>query len=207
MTIAAQHVRAGLKHLRQSDPVMKQIIRQVGPFTLKPQRDRFLMLSRGIVGQQISTAAAETIFQRLLNLVAPEKLSEQALANHSVETLQAAGISRQKASYLLDLSEKMNRGVINLNTIGRLSDEQVLQHLIQVKGIGPWSAKMFLIFALGRLDVMAGDDLGIRKAIQKGYQLPETPTPGDVLQRAAIWAPYRSIASWYLWRSLELPSS
>ena len=183
---------------------MKQVIKQVGPFTLKPRRDRFYTLTRGIVGQQISTTAAETIFQRLVDLVAPQPLSEAALVGHTIETLGAAGISRQKASYLLDLTQRIHEGHVDLKKIGRLNDQQVIEHLVQVKGIGPWSAKMFLIFSLGRLDIIAADDLGIRNAVGRHYQFEETPTAKEVETLAEPWAPYRTIASWYLWQSLDL---
>lgn len=182
---------------------MKSIIKRVGPFTLKPRRDRFYTLARGIIGQQISTAAAETIFQRLLDLLAPEPLSAASLHPHSIESLSAAGVSRQKAGYLLDLAEKVHQGTIRLETIGRMNDEQAIEHLVQVRGIGPWSAKMFLIFSLGRLDVMASDDLGIRNSVRKNYQLPEVPHPVEVDELAEKWAPFRTIASWYLWQDLD----
>ncbi len=203
MTIAAQHVRAGLKHLRR-DPVMKRVIKQVGPFTLKPRRDRFYTLARGIVGQQISTSAAETIFGRLLELLEPEPLSAEAIGQHSIESLSVAGVSKQKASYLLDLAHHLEAGSVELGSIHRLSDQQVVDHLTQVKGIGPWSAKMFLIFSLGRLDVMAGEDLGIRNAIHKNYELAEVPSPKEAMEMAEAWSPYRTLASWYLWQSLDL---
>ncbi len=205
MTIAAQHIRAGLKHLRAADPVMKVIIKSVGPFTLKPRSDRFLTLVQGVVSQQISTKAADSIFAGLLNLLAPASLTPESLDKQSLETLRSAGISRQKATYLLDLSQRCLAGEVTLSKTGRWSETEVIQHLTQVKGIGPWSAKMFLIFSLGRLDILAEEDLGIRNAIKLHYQLDEVPNHSTVLAVAQPWAPYRTMASWYLWQSLNLP--
>lgn len=202
-TIAAQHIRAGLKHLRAADPTMKRIIKQVGPFQLRPRSDRFVTLVRGIVGQQISTKAADSIFTRLEQSLLPHPISAVAIEQHNIESLREVGLSKQKASYILDLAAKVHGGELDLTQIARHSDDTVIQRLTQVHGVGPWSAKMFLIFALGRLDVMAEDDLGIRNAIKKHYDFQETPTRTEVLELATLWAPYRTIASWYLWRSLE----
>ncbi len=203
MAFSAQEIKAARLHLQKSDPVMKQLLKQVGPFTLKTRRDRFAALVKAILGQQISTAAARTIEQRLLDSIAPAKLSAERLSQFTVEQYREIGISRQKAGYLLDLSEKVNDQTLELKKLGRLSDDDVTTALIQVKGIGHWTAQMFLMFSLGRLDVLPVDDLGIRKAVASSYDLNELPDAAQITEIAQPWRPYASVASWYLWRSLE----
>lgn len=204
MAFSAQEIKAARLHLQKSDPVMKKMLKRVGPFTLKIRRDRFAALVKAILGQQISTAAARTIEQRLIDAIAPEKLSAERLSQFSIDQYREIGISRQKAGYLLDLSEKVNDQSLQLNKLGRLSDDDVAAALIQVKGIGHWTAQMFLMFSLGRLDVLPVDDLGIRKAVAAAYDLSDLPNASQTTEIAQPWRPYASIASWYLWRSLEV---
>lgn len=185
---------------------MKSVIRRVGPFVFRAQRDRFQTLVRSILSQQISGYAARAIRARLEALVAPERLSPENLAALSVEQLRAAGVSAQKAKYLLSLATIVRDGEVKLKTIGRLADNDVIEQLVQVKGIGVWTAQMFLIFSLGRPDVFPCDDLGIRQAIRKLYGLTELPDKPTCLRIAEPWRPYASVASWYCWRSLELPN-
>lgn len=184
---------------------MKFVIRRVGPCALRLRRDRFQTLVRSILSQQISGYAARAIRQRLEGLVAPERLTAANLAALSAEQMRSAGISAQKSAYLRSLAERVRDGELRLNTIGRLPDEAVIEQLVQVKGIGVWTAQMFLIFSLGRPDVLPWDDLGIRQAIRKLYGLAELPDKATSVRIAAPWRPYASIASWYCWRSLELP--
>jgi DNA-3-methyladenine glycosylase II len=184
---------------------MKEVIRRVGPCGLQLRRDRFHMLVRSILSQQISGYAAQAIRGRLEALVAPQALSAKNLAALSVEQLRTVGVSAQKAQYLLSLATKVRDGELRLNALGRLRDEAVIEQLVQVKGIGVWTAQMFLIFSLGRPDVMPCDDLGIRQAIRKLYGLEDMPDKATSLRIAESWRPYASIASWYCWRSLELP--
>ena len=195
---------AGIIHLRRNDLVMKGVIRRVGPCGLRLRRDRFHMLVRSILSQQISGHAARAIRERLEGLVAPEPLTSQNMAAMSVVQLRAVGISAQKAAYLLSLAQKVRDGELPLNMLGRLPDEAVIEQLIQVKGIGVWTAQMFLIFSLGRPDVLPCDDLGIRQAIRQLYNLAELPDKKVSTRIAEPWRPYASIASWYCWRSLEL---
>lgn len=183
---------------------MRRIIDQVGPFRLKAQRDYFQILVRSIVSQQISTAAARTIMQRLIDHVHPESITPEAMSGLDLETLRTLGISQQKASYVLDLTQRVSSQELNLRTIQRKDDDAIVAELTQVKGIGVWTAHMFMIFALARLDVLPVGDLGIRSAIQRQYELDELPSPAEIKAIAAPWRPYASIASWYLWRSLEL---
>lgn len=199
-------VKTAIVHLRRKDPVMKDVIRRVRPFGLRLQSDRFQMLVRSILSQQISGYAAQAIRGRLEALVVPQMLSPENLGALSVEQLRAVGVSAQKAKYLLSLATKVRDGELRLKAMGRLRDEAVIEQLVQVKGIGVWTAQMFLIFSLGRPDVLPCDDLGIRQAIRKLYGLADMPDKATSLRIAEPWRPYASIASWYCWRSLELPS-
>lgn len=204
MGISARNVEAAVKHLRASDPVMRQLIRRAGPFELKLQRDRFRMLVRSIIAQQISTSAARSIGARVDGLVAPATPTAANLADLSLEVLRSAGLSPQKAGYMHDLCARAADGRLELKNVGRLSDEKVIEHLTQVKGIGRWTAQMFLIFSLGRLDVFPHDDLGVRVAIRNLYGLSDLPDKSTSHEIAAAWKPYSTVASWYCWRSLEL---
>jgi DNA-3-methyladenine glycosylase II len=205
MPLSKETVRAARRRLRANDPVMRAIVDRVGPFTLRVNRDRFRMLAGSIISQQISTAAARSIQQRLIDLVGG--ITPENLARFDAVGLRTAGVSPQKAAYLISLTEHVASGAVDLRQIGRLSDEQVTERLIQIKGVGRWTAKMFLIFALGRPDVLPHDDLGIRNAVQLNYKLPELPDKATCEQIAEPWRPYATIASWYCWRSLELASN
>lgn len=190
------------------DPVLADIIRRHGPCALGDHRDRFdhfAMLVRAIVFQQLSTKAATTIHDRLLLALPGGKVSPEALASMSDEQFRAAGISRQKAGYLRDLGQKVAAGLVPLDGVDAMPDEEVITALTQVKGIGRWTAEMFLIFRLQRPDVLPLGDLGIITAIQKAYKLRKKPTPARMTRLGEVWRPYRSVASWYLWRSLESP--
>jgi DNA-3-methyladenine glycosylase II len=197
-------IRKARRHLRATDPVMKAIIDAVGPFTLGLERNRFRMLVCSIISQQISGSAAASIFKRLRTLAGPGGMNAGRLGEFTVEELRAVGLSPQKASYVTDLVQKVNDGTVDLRQIGRLSDEQVVEHLIQVKGIGRWTAQMFLIFSLGRLDVFPHDDLGVRSAIRDNYGLADLPDKETAITIAAPWRPYATVASWYCWQSLDL---
>lgn len=200
-------VRKGLAHLRRVDPTMGTVISRVGSFKLKPSRKRYALLVGSILSQQISVAAARTIKRRLLERMPNRQVTASALCKFSVDELRTIGISRQKAGYLLNLSEHVQNGDLNFRRIGQLDDESVIAELIQVKGIGRWTAQMFLIFGLGRPNVFAPDDLGLRAAIRNEYAHAEMPTAAEADAVAAPWSPYASIASWYCWRSLEAPAT
>jgi DNA-3-methyladenine glycosylase II len=197
-------IRKARRHLRAADPVMKQIIDAVGLFTLDVDRDRFGMLVRSIISQQISGSAASSICRRLRKLAGPKGLKAANLARFTIPQLRSVGLSPQKASYMTDLVQKVADGTVNLRRIARLSDECVIEHLTQVKGIGRWTAQMFLIFSLGRLDVFPHDDLGVRVAIRNHYGLADLPDKKTAMAIAAPWRPYATVASWYCWQSLNL---
>ena len=190
-------------HLKRRDRTLGRIIGTVGPYTLKAQRDYYQILVRSIVSQQISTAAARTILQRLTDHLKPQKINPEAMALLDVETLRRLGVSQQKAAYAHDLTARVTSGQLNLKTINRKNDADVITELTQVKGIGVWTAHMFMIFALGRLDVLPVGDLGVRTAIQRHYELDELPKPSEVEEIGKPWRPFASVASWYLWRSLD----
>lgn len=192
-----------IAHLNAADPVMRQMIKRVGPCNLRPKRDRFRMLAESIISQQISTSAARSIKARLDELLHPTGLTPTYLSGFTPDELRVAGVSPQKAKYLLDLADKVNSGTVQLGRIGRYNDEKVTEQLICVKGIGKWTAKMFLMFALGRPDVFPHDDLGIRQAIRMGYGLDDLPNEQTSHEIAAPWRPYATVASWYCWRWLD----
>jgi len=199
------HIQAALAHLRAGDPVMRRLIDAVGPFALRPERTRrFSVLARAIISQQVSTAAARTIRGRLEGILDGSGLTAEGIARLTEPQLRSVGLSRQKASYLQDLAQKTLDGTVRLDRIGRLSDEAVIAMLTQVKGIGKWTAEMFLIFSLGRLDVLPVDDLGVRAAIKDLYGLEDLPDKKTCVEIAAPWRPYATVGSWYCWRSLDL---
>lgn len=204
MKLTPTHIQSARRHLRVADPVMKAIIDAVGPYTLRFEQDRFAMLVRSIVSQQISTSAARAIRKRLQELAGPEGLTAANLARFRADELRSVGLSPQKTAYVTDLAAKVNDGTVDLRRIGRLPDERVVEQLTQVKGIGRWTAQMFLIFSLGRPDVFPHDDLGVRTAIRNRYGLAELPDKATSHAIAASWRPYASVASWYCWRSLDL---
>lgn len=201
-----QEIEAALSHLQEADPVLRTLIFRVGAYTLRPNRDRFGMLVRSILSQQVSTKAAQSIRLRLEAMLASEGISAESLSSKTIEELRSVGISGQKASYLHDLSAHVLDGRLKLNTIGRKSDDAVVERLTAVKGIGEWTAHMFLIFALGRPDVFPHGDLGVRSALKILYDLEELPDKTTSLELAEPWRPYASIATWYCWRLHDLPA-
>jgi DNA-3-methyladenine glycosylase II len=183
---------------------MRDVIRKAGPFTLKLRNDRFQALVSSILAQQISGKAARAIRAKLEARVAPEKISPEGICRLGLEDLRKVGLSQQKAAYIFDLAQRVCNGELQLNRISRLPDEAVIEALVRVKGIGEWTAQMFLIFSLGRLDVFPHSDFGVRTAIRNLYGLKELPDRETSHRIAEAWRPYASIAAWYCWRSLEL---
>jgi len=182
---------------------MRNVIRRAGPFRLQLRRDRFYSLVSSILSQQISGKAATAIRARLEGHIAPEKISAETLSRLNLRTLRRIGVSPQKSAYLLDLAERVGSGELKLDRLARMTDDEVIEALIRVKGIGVWTAQMFLIFSLGRLDVFPHDDLGVRSAIRNLYGLADLPDRETSHRIAMPWRPYASVASWYCWRSLE----
>jgi DNA-3-methyladenine glycosylase II len=192
--------RAARAHLRRADPVLATLI---GPRDLCPgrRRGRLAALVRSIVGQQLGLKAAATIHGRLVERLAGQ-LTPQALLALDDATFRAAGISRQKTAALRDLARRADTGALRLAGLHRRDDAAVVEHLVQVRGIGQWTAEMFLIFVLARPDVLSVGDLGLQTAVQRAYGLRARPKPAALQALAEPWRPYRSVASWYLWASL-----
>jgi DNA-3-methyladenine glycosylase II len=203
MPATASEIERGVKHLRRADPVLGAVIRRAGPFALTLRRNRFQSLVHAILSQQVSTGAARAIRTKLAAKVGDGGLRPEVLSALQPGDLRACGLSRQKASYVLDLATQVGSGRLPLERIGRLSDQAVIEALTGVKGIGEWTAHMFLIFSLGRLDVMPHGDYGVRSAIQKLYALDNLPDRATCHRIAEPWRPYASIGAWYCWRSLE----
>jgi DNA-3-methyladenine glycosylase II len=194
-------MRQALNHLRNSDPILAAIIDRVGPCRIQYSEPTFEALVRSIVYQQLSGKAAGTIYGRLVQSVGD--ITPERLAAKTPEELRTLGLSGQKAKYVLDLAEKTRNGVVRFQDLPLLDDAAVIEHLTQVKGVGEWTAHMFLIFALRRPDVLPTGDLGIRTAAHRAYRLRQAPKPERLEKLAKKWRPYASIASWYLWRSID----
>ena len=197
--------RDALAHLRRVDPVMAGVIRTVGPYRahLRRGNSHFHHLVRAIVYQQLSGKAAGTIHGRFCALFPRRHVDPERLLALSDETLRSVGLSRQKAAYLRDLADKVHSGAVPLDRVRHMTDEAIIAHLVQVKGVGRWTAQMFLMFRLGRPDVLPELDLGIQNAVRRAYGLRRRATPKDVLRIGRVWSPYASIASWYLWRFID----
>jgi DNA-3-methyladenine glycosylase II len=191
--------------LLRRDPILATLIRQHGPCRIGEalRADHFSALVRAIIFQQLSTKAASTIHGRLVALLPDSRVTPYALAAVTEDQFRNAGVSRQKSMYLRDLCEKFTSGDVALEDVETLDDESVIAALTKVKGIGRWTAEMFLMFRLHRPDVLPLGDLGILTAVQKAYRLRKRPTPDRLRELAEAWKPYRSIACWYLWRSLD----
>jgi DNA-3-methyladenine glycosylase II len=202
MTTPPPELRKAQRHLARRDPVLKQVIATIGPCTLWFNPDRFGLLARSIVAQQISGKAATSISARLVEALAPRGLTPEGILAVSEETLRGAGLSTAKARSIRDLAEKVHGGEVPLHDIHELEDEAVVARLLPVRGIGRWTVQMFLIFSLGRLDVLPVGDFGLRAAVQRLYELPELPAPARLEELARPWQPYRAVATWYFWRSL-----
>jgi DNA-3-methyladenine glycosylase II len=195
-------MRKAILHLKKSDPVIKALIERVGPYRLELRPADFTTLVRSIVYQQLSGKAAGTIFGRLESAV-KHRLTPGAVLRLEEGEMRALGLSRQKISYVRDLAERTHSGEIDFAALPGLADQEIIDELTAVKGVGVWTAQMYLIFALGRPDVLPTADLGVRAAIQKQYKLAEPPKPAEMERIAEPWRPYCSVACWYLWRSLD----
>ncbi len=201
---------AAVRHLKRIDPVMRRIIERVGPCLLRErvQTNRLRALVTAIIAQQISWAAARTVEARFCALYGCDvrdprskfPRAEQILATPA-RRLRAAGLSRQKVRYIRDIAARASSGALPLARLGRMKDQAIMERLTAVKGIGRWTAEMFLIFALGHPDVLPVDDLGVQHAMRLAYGLRKLPSEKKMLEIGEVWKPYRSVAAWYLWRS------
>lgn len=198
--------RKAVSHLRRVDPVMAAVIERVGScrFRVSDGGSHFDAVARSIVYQQLSGSAAATIHSRLIALYGGATPEPALLLAMPDELLRSAGLSRQKISYLKDLAERVQAGDVPLDSIHDLDDDAVIEALTRIKGVGRWTAQMFLMFRLGRPDVLPELDLGVRKAIQLAYRTRGLPSTERVRKIGRCWAPYRTIASWYLWESIDM---
>jgi DNA-3-methyladenine glycosylase II len=209
MTWKRKHVKDGLAHLMASDPVMAALIDRVGPFKMTASADHFRMLTRSICSQQISVAVAKAIMGRLEQVACGEscELTPERILKLPVETLRACGLSARKAEYVRALAQHVAEGRLPLgDAMHVLPDEEVIKALVAVRGIGVWTAQMFLMFSLARPDVLPHDDFGIRSGMQKLYRLKELPKRPAMDKIGRRWRPYATIACWYIWRCHELES-
>jgi DNA-3-methyladenine glycosylase II len=196
-------MRKAINHLKKSDPVMRAIIERVGPCRMEFGEPTFHSLAEAIIYQQLNGKAAVTIFKRFTD-VAGTPVTPEGIIKLSEPQLRAVGLSKQKSSYLRDLAEKTKSGLLNFEKLAGMPDAEVIEHLTQVKGVGVWTAHMFLMFTLRRPDVLPTGDYGVQVAIKKYYRKRKLPKPKDMEKIAKPWSPYRSIACWYLWRSLDI---
>jgi DNA-3-methyladenine glycosylase II len=197
---------AARRHLRAADPVLGAVIDRVGPCALRPRRDYFVVLCKAVFTQQISTAVAAVLFGRFRELFprgrpTPERVLE-LFERADPATLKRCGLSRQKATYIRDLAARFVGGQIPTRRLGRMADGDVIDALVRVKGIGRWTAEMFLIFTLNRPDVLPVDDLGLREGVREIFRLPARPTAAELTDLAEPWRPWRTVATWYVWRRL-----
>jgi 3-methyladenine DNA glycosylase/8-oxoguanine DNA glycosylase len=205
-------MRHAVRHLKKSDPVLSAIIERLGTFRMEYDDPSFEAMARSIVFQQLAGKAAATIFARFSNACAgrragnpdtPFQMTPASVLALTDEEMRACGLSRQKISYLRDLAARTQAGEIDFAHIAQMPEEEVVERLTRVKGIGVWSAHMFLMFALRHPDIMPTGDFGIRAAVKKHYRKRKLPTPAQLLKLSQPWRPYRSVACWYLWRSLD----
>lgn len=197
-----RNFKKGINYLENIDPILKSIINQCGECSIIPSTGYFQSLCEAIISQQLATGAAATICRRFLDYY-EENLTPLKLAGTYWNDLRDLGLSEAKVKYVKDLADCCLAGKVNLGQLNSFTDEEIIQQLVQVKGIGKWTAEIFLIFGLGRADVLPADDLGVKKAIQRHYGLEKIPTPREVLEIGAKWKPYRTIAALYLWKSLN----
>jgi DNA-3-methyladenine glycosylase II len=195
-------MRKAILHLKKADPVLRSLIDRVGAYRIEYRNPEFETLVRSIVYQQLSGKVASVIFGRLAE-AAGDQLTPEAILKLTPARMRKAGLSKQKTAYIRDLARKTKSGVLDFARLPDLTDEEVVAMLTQVKGIGVWTAHMFLIFALERPDVLPTGDLGIRMAIRNEYKMDELPNAKEIEERAVGWHPYCTVASWYLWRSLD----
>jgi len=195
-------MKQAISHLRTSDPVLSAIIQQVGDYGIQFRPPDFETLVKSIVYQQLSGRVASVIFGRLSAAV-KGVITPETILKLRPSRMRSLGLSTQKTAYIRDLARHTRAGTVVFEDLAGLPDDEVIGRLTQVKGIGVWTAHMFLIFALQRTDILPTGDLGIRNAIRKAYNLEALPTPEEMEQMALRWRPYCSVASWYLWRSLE----
>ena len=202
-SVAPDSSHLALAHLRSADPVLATIIERVGPYAMQYHEPTFRALVRSIVFQQLHGKAARTIFERLVEKAGGEITPDSILKLRPAQ-MRAVGLSKQKLTYIRDLARKTRAGVVEFERFAEMSDDQIIAELTTVKGIGQWTAHMFLMFALRRPNILPTGDYGVRAAMRKAYGMKVLPKPRTMARMAKSWHPYCSIASWYMWRSLDV---
>ena len=192
-----------VQYLCKVDSNLEKIIKIVGKYSINIRNDPFQSLVESIIYQQLAGKAANAIYNRFINYYNNKQITPTLILNSPNDNLKKVGLSNRKINYLKDLALHVYDGRINLEELPKMNDEEIINKLVNVKGIGRWTSEMFLIFSLGRQDILPVTDLGVRKAIQKVYSLSELPKPNIMMEIAKPWRPYRSIATWYLWKSLS----
>jgi len=200
-------MRKAINHLKKADPVMAAIIAKAGPYRVGYTDPVFQTLVRSIVYQQLHGKAALTIFNRLAEAVKVKPMTPEAVLKLRPQKMRAVGLSKQKTLYIRELARLTRDGEIQFERLPEMEDAAIIETLTRVKGVGVWTVQMFLMFALQRPNVLPVGDLGVRAAMKKAYRLAHLPKPAEMERIAAAWHPYRSVASWYLWRSLENPGA
>ncbi len=201
--VFVETMRKAVLHLKKCDPVLGAIIERVGPCRMEFAAADFSAVAEAIVYQQLNGKAAFTIFKRFAAL-AGEPITPEGILKLKDDQLRGVGLSKQKSSYVKDLAAKAASGLVDFSRLPELSDDEVIEHLTQVKGIGVWTAHMFLIFSLRRPNVLPTGDYGVQVAMKKHYRKRKLPKPREMEQIARAWEPYRSVACWYMWRSLDI---
>ena len=196
-------MRKAITHLKKSDPIMRAIIERIGPCRMEYGPPEFHSLAEAIIYQQLNGKAAIVIFKRFAAL-AGEPLTAEGILKLTDEQMRSVGLSKQKSSYLRDMAERAASGQLEFRKLHEMSDEEVIKHLTQVKGVGPWTAQMFLMFTLRRPNILPTGDFGVQMAIKKLYNKRKIPKPAQMEKLARAWEPYRSIACWYLWKSIDV---
>jgi len=196
-------MRKAINHLSKADPILRAIIGRVGTYRMEYGPPEFHSLAESIIYQQLNGRAAETIFDRFTAL-AGDPVTPKGILKLTEAQMRSVGLSKQKSSYLRDMAERAARGELDFSKLHELSDEEVIRHLTQVRGVGEWTAQMFLMFTLRRPNVLPTGDFGVQTASKKHYKKRKLPKPATMEKIARPWEPYRSVACWYLWRSLDL---
>jgi DNA-3-methyladenine glycosylase II len=192
--------RRGYDHIRKRDPVLGKVLEKNGPIKFRAEGDLFEALVESILSQQLASAAANSIIRKVRAIYPEGRLEAEAMYKTPTRKLRSAGVSPQKLTYLKDLSRKVSKGVIDLESLRAMEDDEIIRILDEVRGIGPWTVQMLLIFTLGRTDVFPVDDLGLKRGVQGVYSLAKPPNKAAMEELALSWHPYRTVASLYLWR-------
>jgi DNA-3-methyladenine glycosylase II len=196
-------MRSAVRHLKQADPILCAIIDRIGACRMEYGPPEFHSLAEAIIYQQLNGKAAVTIFNRFAEL-AGKPLTPDGILKLTDEQMRGVGLSKQKSSYLKDMAERAARGELDFARLADMTDDDVIEHLTQVKGVGVWTAHMFLMFTLRRPNVLPTGDFGIRMAMKKHYRKRKLPNPAQMEKIAKCWEPYRSIACWYLWKIMDV---